>query len=232
VRIRAGTSGYAYPEWKGTFYPADLPAKSFLPYYAGRFDTVEVNNTFYRMPSEALLAGWAAAVPESFVFAMKAPQAITHRKRLKDAADPVAQLAVASQALGSRRGPVLFGLPPNLKQDLPRLEAFLDAMPSGIRAAFEFRHPSWFDDSVFEALRRRDAALCVAESEDLVTPLVATTRWGYLRLRRPDYDDAAVAGWAERVATQPWEEAFVYFKHEDSGTGPRLAAAFLDRVAA
>jgi uncharacterized protein YecE (DUF72 family) len=232
VRVRAGTSGYAYPEWKGSFYPPDLPAKSFLPYYAGRFDTVEVNNTFYRLPSPSVLAGWAETVPPGFSFAMKATQSITHRRRLKDAGEPAAALWDAAGALGDRLGPVLFGLPPNLKKDLPRLEAFLAILPPGRRAAFEFRHPTWFDDDVYAALRARGVALCVADAEELTTPPVATAGFGYLRLRRTDYDDAALAAWADRVLAQPWDEAFVYFKHEDAGTGPRLARAFLDRVGA
>jgi uncharacterized protein YecE (DUF72 family) len=225
--VRAGTSGFAYPAWKGSFYPADLPAKSFLPYYAERFDAVEINNSFYRMPSEKNLAGWAAAVPERFRFALKAPQTITHRKRLKDAAEPTAFLWRATEALGKRRGPVLFGLPPNLKKDLPRLEAFLDLVPPGAQAAFEFRHASWLEDDVFAALRARGAALCVAEAEALATPLVPTARFGYLRLRLPDYDAAAIERWARDVAAQPWDEAYVFFKHEDAGTGPRFAADFL-----
>jgi uncharacterized protein YecE (DUF72 family) len=202
-----------------------------LRFYAGRLPAVEVNNTFYRMPTERLLSGWVSSVPEGFRFAMKAPQTITHRKRLKDAADPTAFLWKSAAALGERLGPVLFGLPPNLSKDLPRLETFLGLIPDGSRAAFEFRHPSWFSDDVYEALRRKGVALCVADAEELSTPLVSTAGWGYLRLRRPDYDDAAVAKWAADVAGEPWEEAFVYFKHEEAGTGPRLARAFLDRVA-
>jgi uncharacterized protein YecE (DUF72 family) len=231
VRVRAGTSGYAYPEWKGSFYPADLPAKSFLPFYAERFDTVEINNTFYRMPVEGTLSTWASAVPEAFRFSMKAPQTITHRKRLKDALEPTAHLAKTSEALGERRGPVLFGLPPNLKRDAPRLRAFLSALPPDLRCAFEFRHPSWFDEEVWDALREARAALCVADADELSTPLVSTADWGYLRLRRVAYDEDALASWAGRVLDQPWTEAFVYFKHEDAGTGPRLARAFLDRAA-
>jgi uncharacterized protein YecE (DUF72 family) len=227
LKIRAGTSGYAYPAWKGSFYPEDLPAKSFLPYYGGRFDAVEINNSFYRMPTEKNLGAWAAAVPAEFRFAMKAPQTITHRRRLRDAAEPTAFLWKASEALGERRGPVLFGLPPNLKKDLPRLEAFLDLLPRGARSAFEFRHPSWFEEDVFAALRARGVALCVAEAPELATPLVPTAGFGYLRLRRPDYDAAAIARWAAGVAAQPWDEAYVFFKHEDAGTGPRLAAEFL-----
>ena len=232
MRIRAGTSGYAYPEWKGSFYPPDLPARSYLAYYAERFDTVEVNNTFYRLPSPSVLAGWAATAPAGFTFAVKATQSITHRKRLKDAGEPASALWGAVAALGDALGPVLFGLPPNLKKDLPRLEAFLATLPEGRRAAFEFRHPSWLEDDVYAALRARGVALCVADAEDLTVPTVPTAPFGYLRLRRVDYDDAAIARWADAVRAQPWSEAFVYFKHEDAGTGPRLARTFLDRALA
>ena len=227
MRVRVGTSGYAYPEWKGAFYPADLPASRFLAYYAERFDTVEINNTFYRLPNASAVAGWAKGAPEGFVYALKASQKITHFKRLKDAGSEVEYLFRTTEGLGEKRGPVLFGLPPNLKKDLPRLVDFLGALPAGPRCAFEFRHASWFADDVYDALRARDAALCVAEAEELATPLVATATWGYLRLRREDYADAQMAAWAKRVGEQPWGEAFVYLKHEDAGRGPALARVFL-----
>lgn len=173
---------------------------------------------------------WAAGVPEGFCFALKASQRITHQKRLEDAADPTGYLMETAGALGDRLGPILFQLPPNLRRDLRRLEAFLELLPADRRAAFEFRHESWFDDEVFAALARRGAALCVAEDGDLATPLRATAGWGYLRLRRQDYDEAAVAAWAERILAQPWSEAFVYFKHEDEARGPELAARLGDLI--
>ncbi|HYX21104.1 MAG TPA: DUF72 domain-containing protein [Thermoanaerobaculia bacterium] len=228
MRVLAGTSGFSYKEWKGSFYPEDLPAARMLSYYAERLPAVEINNTFYRMPKPALLEGWSAEVPESFRFVLKASQRITHFRRLKEAGADVAYFFDVAAVLGDRLGPALFQLPPNLKKDLPRLEAFLATLPGGRRAAFEFRHASWFEDDVFEALRRRGAALCIAEDEELATPLVPTADWGYLRLRRQDYDDAAVAAWAEKVRGQNWSEAYVFFKHEDAGSGPRLAAQFLD----
>ncbi len=235
-----GTSGYSYKEWKGNFYPEDLPAKRMLAYYAERFQTVEINNTFYRMPNPAVLESWAHEVPASFRFVLKAPQRITHIQRLKDAADSVAYLCQTAGVLKERLGPLLFQLPPNLKKDVPRLEAFLACLPGGrggagqrgayeIRCAFEFRHASWLDDEVFALLRRQRAALCIAEAEDgLEIPCAATADWGYLRLRRPDYTDAELRAWAQRIRDQGWREAFVIFKHEEAGKGPQMAERFLE----
>jgi len=229
MRVLAGTSGFSYKEWKGSFYPEDLPAAAMLSYYAQRLPAVEINNTFYRMPKPALLEGWAAEVSPDFRFVLKASQRITHFKRLKDAGSEVEYFFGVAATLGDRLGPALFQLPPNLKKDLPRLQAFLGTIPADRRAAFEFRHASWFEDDVFEALREARAALCVAEDEELATPLVPTAGWGYLRLRRQDYDDVAVGAWAEKVRGQAWSEAYVFFKHEDAGSGPRLAAEFQRR---
>ena len=232
MRLLTGTSGFSYKEWKGSFYPEDMKPEAMLPYYAERLPAVEINNTFYRMPKPELLTGWCEQVPESFRFVLKASQRITHRKRLKDAAEEVDWFYRVAAALGTRAGPTLFQLPPNLKNDLPRLQDFLAVLPERKPAAFEFRHASWFEDDVFEALRSRGAALCIAEDEDLATPLVATAGWGYLRLRRQDYGDEAIADWARKIRAQPWEEAYAFLKHEDSGTGPRLAAALAERFAA
>ena len=232
MRVLAGTSCFSYKEWKGSFYPEDLPAEEMLAYYSARLPAVEINNTFYRMPKPALLESWAAHVPADFRFILKASQRITHRKRLKEAGDEVAYFFQTASTLGDRLGPTLIQLPPNLKKDLPRLESFLSVLPEGARVAFEFRHASWFEDDVFAALRAKGAALCLAEDEELTTPLVATAPWGYLRLRRQDYDDAAVAAWAEKVRGQSWSDAFVFFKHEDAGSGPKLAAEFLRRFGA
>jgi len=222
--VACGTSGFAYKEWKGSFYPEDLPAKQFLRYYAERFPTVEANNTFYRMPTAKALGAWCDEVPEHFVFAVKAPQRITHQQRLVESGEAVAALARATEALGARLGPLLFQLPPFLKKDAARLKDFLALLPAGWRAAFEFRHASWFDDEVYQALRARNAALVISESDKLAAPLVATADWGYLRLRREDYLDADLIAWAEKIKAQPWQHTFVYFKHEDAGAGPKLAA--------
>lgn len=227
-----GTSGYSYPEWKGSFYPAKTPPKAMLGYYAGRFRTVEINNTFYRAPTAQLLEGWAAQVPADFRFVLKAPQDITHAKRLVGCEAAVASLFAAAGTLGERLGPVLFQLPPHAKKDVPLLKAFLASVPPGAPVAFEFRNASWFGDDVFAALKERGAGLCVAEADnELEVPLVATADWGYVRLRRADYDDAALASWAERLRAQNWKACFVFFKHEDAGTGPRFAARLLEQIA-
>jgi uncharacterized protein YecE (DUF72 family) len=222
-----GTSGYSYPKWKGRFYPKDLPAKRFLQFYASRFSTVEINNTFYKMPSPELVQSWADEAPAGFTFAVKAPQRITHQKRLKECEAPLAELAVAIERIGRKLGPILFQLPPNFKKDLPRLQAFLAATPKRWRAAFEFRHASWFADDTYDALRAAGAALCIADTEDLSTPLVATAKWGYLRLRREDYVKADIRKWANQISTQPWDKAFVYFKHEDKAKGPAYASLLM-----
>ena len=230
MKLLAGTSGFSYDGWTGNFYPEDLGADERLSFYATKLPAVEINNTFYRMPKAELLASWAEQVPDGFRFVLKASQRITHFKRLKDTVSEVEYFFGVASTLGQRLGPVLVQLPPNLKKDLPRLVAFLATLPAGARPAFEFRHASWFEDDVFAALRSKGAALCVAEDEELATPLVATADWGYLRLRRQDYDDAAVAAWAEKVRGQAWSEAYVFFKHEDAGAGPRLASQFLERI--
>ncbi len=225
VNVRIGTSGFSYPEWKGNFYPEKIAAKDMLRFYAQRFPTVEINNTFYRMPKEALLSGWAGQVPESFTFVIKASKRITHDRRLQECGELLGYLVRVTSTLGPRLGPLLFQLPPNFKKDVPRLRRFLEEMPERRRAAVEFRHASWFDDEVFETLRSRGAALCVADTgEEPVAPLVATTDWGYLRLRREDFDDAALREWARRIRGQPWSDAFVFMKHEEEGRGPKLAA--------
>jgi uncharacterized protein YecE (DUF72 family) len=227
MNVFVGTSGYSYPEWKGTFYPAKMPPKQMLGFYAARLGTVEINNTFYRAPTAQLLDSWAAQVPAGFRFVLKAPQEITHVKRLRDTGAAAALYEVAG-ALGDRFGAVLFQLPPNLGADVPRLAAFLAALPAGCRAAFEFRHPSWFRDDVYAMLRARNAALCLADADDeLDVPFVPTADWGYVRLRRADYTSPALAAWAARVKAQKWDEAFVFFKHEDAGTGPRYAAQLI-----
>ena len=225
VRVLTGTSGYSYAEWKGNFYPEKFAAKDMLHFYAERFPTVEINNTFYRMPKEAVLKGWADQVPESFTFVIKASQRITHMKRLKDCGELLTYLFATTASLGPRLGPLLFQLPPNFKKDVPRLKGFFDAMPERRRVAVEFRHASWFDDEVYETLRSQGAALCVADTgEEPAAPLIATADWGYLRLRREDFSDADLRDWAKRIGEQPWSDAYVFLKHEEEGKGPKLAA--------
>jgi uncharacterized protein YecE (DUF72 family) len=230
--LYVGTSGYSYKPWKGTFYPKNLPDKQMLRSYGERFQTVEINYTFKSMPTVPLLTKWADQVPTNFKFVLKAPQQITHRKRLKDAADLVSQLFEVAGTLKDRLGPVLFQLPPNFKKDVPRLREFLALISAKRRAAFEFRHQSWFDEEVFQALREHRAALCFAEAEnDLEVPFVATADWGYLRFRMPDYSDAELKAWAKQIRDQNWRQAFVFFKHEDEGKGPKMAMRLLELMA-
>jgi uncharacterized protein YecE (DUF72 family) len=227
MELYTGTSGWAYKEWKGPFYPETLKNDAMLAYYAERLPAVEVNNTFYRMPARGALAKWREQVPPTFRFVLKASQRITHHSRLTDADSLAFLLESATTELGESLGAYLFQLPPYLRKDVARLREFLALLPAGCPAAFEFRHASWFDDEVYAALRDRGACLCVAESgEDIDTPFVATTDWGYLRLRREDYDDAALERWAARLREPAWSRAYVFFKHEDAGAGPRLAARF------
>jgi uncharacterized protein YecE (DUF72 family) len=229
VKAWIGTSGYSYPEWKGNFYPEKTAAKDMLRFYAGKFPTVEINNTFYRMPKEDVLKGWAEQVPEHFAFVIKASQRITHISRLKECGELLGYLFRVTAALGPRLGPLLFQLPPNFKKDVPRLKSFFDDMPERRRVAVEFRHASWFDDEVFETLRAQGAALCVADTgEEPATPLVATTDWGYLRLRREEFSDEELRDWARRIREQPWSDAFVFLKHEEEGKGPKLAARLME----
>ncbi len=228
MRIRAGTSGFSYKEWKGPFYPEKLPDKEMLGYYAERLSTVEVNNTFYRMPKPSMLEGWAAKVPDDFVFVLKASRKITHSGRLKDVGDSVDYLWSVASRLGPHLGPILFQLPPFLKKDVERLQGFMAILPEGLKAAFEFRHESWFDDDTYTALRQGGHALCLADTEKIEIPeIVTTTDWGYLRLRREDYSDEALRAWKVAIAAQPWAEAFVFFKHENEGAAPRLAKKLL-----
>lgn len=226
MQILTGTSGFSYTAWRGTFYPDKLPEAQMLGYYAERLAAVEINNTFYRMPTPEQLERWAAETPAGFRFALKSPRQITHIKKLADVADSIERLSTAAGTLGERLGPILFQLPPFLKKDLPRLEAFLATLPPSVKAAVEFRHESWFTDDVYAALKARNAALCIADSEELSTPFEATASWGYLRLRRQDYDDAALAGWGDRLRGQPLGDTYVFFKHEDEGRGAALATAF------
>ncbi len=239
VRLLAGSSGFAYKPWKGPFYPADLPDAEMLAYYAARLPAVEINNTFYRLPKADMLENWAGQTPENFRFILKASRRITHIQRLKEVGELLDYLFTTAASLGQRLGPLLFQLPPHMKKDLDRLRIFLDQVPPERRVALEFRNASWFEDDVFDLLRAHDAALCVAETgggdddEDEASepvPLVATASWGYLRLRREDYTDADLEAWAARIAAQTWSDAYVFFKHEDTGAAPRTALRLMELV--
>ena len=229
MKLYVGTSGYSYKEWKGSFYPEKIRAAEMLSYYASRLPAVELNNTFYRLPQRSMVESWKTQVPDGFRFAVKAAQRITHFKRLKDAAAETRYMLETVSALEDRLGVVLFQLPPNMKKDLERLETFLRDLPASTPATFEFRHPTWFDDDVLELLRSQNRALCVSDTDDLPTNHIdKTADWGYLRLRRVNYSEADLTEWITRIAAQQWKSAFVFFKHEDEGTGPKLAAQFIE----
>jgi uncharacterized protein YecE (DUF72 family) len=228
MRMLAGTSGYSYKEWVGSFYPDKLPASSMLRYYAQRFPTVEINNAFYRMPAESLLEQWAGEVPESFRFTLKAPRRLTHIKRLKEVTADVAEFIRRASVLKERLGMLLFQLPPTLRKDLPRLRDFLAGLPEATRVAVEFRHDSWHDDEVYAALRERSAAVCIAEDDEGAWPFVCTSPDAYLRLRRTQYGGSDLRAWADRLKAAPLERAWVYFKHEDEAHAPKFAAQFAE----
>lgn len=225
MALWVGTSGYAYPEWRGGFYPEKMPTTKMLPYYAGRFATVEINNTFYRMPNAKLLDGWSAATPERFKLTLKAPQRITHQARLKDCAEDVRYFLEVAATLGPKLGAVLFQLPPYLRKDLGLLDAFLETLPAGLCAAFEFRHKSWLEEDVYTRLKAQDLALCVADSENFSTPVEITAGYAYFRLRDEGYTPADIERWAQTIRdkTAGCSEVFVYFKHEEAGIGTEFA---------
>ena len=234
MELHVGTSGYSYQEWKGSFYPEVLSAKKMLAYYAERLNAVEINNTFYRLPKASVLESWASQVPDGFRFSIKASRRITHFTRLKaESREPTEYLLSTIATLGEKLGVLLFQLPPNLKKDTDRLAGFLEILPEGTPAAFEFRHESWQDDDVHDLLRSRGMPLVCADTDDGDDdePIVSTGSWGYLRLRRPDYDDADLERWWVRLGEAGWERAFVFFKHEDEGAGPRMAATFREIAA-
>jgi uncharacterized protein YecE (DUF72 family) len=232
MAIWVGTSGYNYPEWKGSFYPEKLPAAKMLPYYAERLNTVEINYTYYRTPNPKILAGWNDATPEQFKLTLKAPKRITHQARLKDCADRLEYFVETAATLGTKLGALLFQLPPTFKQDLAVLDAFLETFPPGVIAAFEFRHGSWLNDETYRRLRERNLALCVADSEKLATPVVITADYGYFRLRDEGYTPDDIGRWAQTIRdrTAGCREVYVYFKHEEAGKGPQFARILLDAL--
>jgi uncharacterized protein YecE (DUF72 family) len=227
-----GTSGYNYPEWKGSFYPETLPAAKMLPYYAARFPTVEINYTFYRMPNEKLVAGWAAQTPSPYRLTLKAPRRITHDNRLKNVGDLVTGFTRVAGELGDKLGALLFQLPPNLKKDAALFDAFLEALPPKVCAAFEFRNVSWLDDEVCAKLAARNLALCIADSEKLSTPVRVTADYAYFRLRDEGYTSDDIKRWGDTIAreTGSCRDVFVYFKHEDQGKGPEFARLLMDHL--
>lgn len=235
MRLIVGTSGYSYKEWKGTFYPADLPAAKMLSFYAGHFGSVEINNTFYRMPEAKTLEKWASEVPDGFTFVLKAPQRITHQKKLTGVEGDVRQLCEVAETLGPKLGPMLFQLPPYARKDVDKLRGLLALIPRERRAALEFRHESWFADDVYAVLREYDAALCASDTDEVADPdglLVSTASWGYQRLRRTEYSDDQLAAWMKRIEAQSWSDAYVFLKHEDEGKGPAFAKRFLAQATA
>ncbi len=230
--IWIGTSGYNYPEWKGSFYPSDLPTSKMLPYYAARFPTVEINYTFYRMPNEKLVSGWAAQTPDPFKLTLKAPRRITHDNRLKRCGELVAAFCGVAGSLGEKLGALLFQLPPNAKKDLAVFDAFLAELPPRVCAAFEFRHASWLDDEVFERLARRNLAVCIADSERMSTPVRITADYAYFRLRDEGYTPGDIEAWGRTIAreTAACRDVYVYFKHEEQGKGPEFARILMQAL--
>ena len=233
--VIVGTSGYSYKEWKGTFYPADLPAAKMLPFYAQHFGSVEINNTFYRMPEVKTVEKWAGEVPDGFKFVLKAPQRITHQKKLAGVEDEVRYFLEVASVLGPKLGPLLFQLPPYLRKEIDKLRGFLSLIPHGWRIALEVRHDSWLDDEVYALLREHDVPLCLSDTDEVTDPdtlIVKTASWAYLRLRRTDYSDEQLAAWARRIEAQSWSDTYVFFKHEDEGKGPAFAKRFLSQLGA
>ena len=228
-RLLVGTSGYNFPEWRGSFYPPKLPSKHWLEFYAQQLGTVEINYTFYRMPNEKTVAGWNAATPEAFTFVLKAPQRITHIARLRNIDESLRIFLEVIRKLNAKLGAVLFQLPPNFKKDLARLGDLLTQFPTDVRAACEFRHASWWSDDVYDLLRSTNTALCIADTQEGTTPLVSTANFGYIRLRDEGYDEAGLRDWMTKVQAlgSAWTDAFIFFKHEEKGMGPKLAREFL-----
>jgi uncharacterized protein YecE (DUF72 family) len=227
-----GTSGFSYKEWKGVFYPEKLPEKGRLSFYASQLTAVEINNTFYRMPKREVIRNWASETPDNFRFIIKASRRITHFKRLKETDEQMGYLITNTDVLEDKLGAILFQLPPNMHRDDERLKNFVSLIPDGSPAAIEFRHESWFDDTVFECLRERNIAICHADSEDSGLPFAVTADWGYLRLRKPRYDVRALKKWARAADEAGWDNCYVFFKHEDEAAGPKMAMKFQELVGA
>jgi uncharacterized protein YecE (DUF72 family) len=228
MEMYVGTSGYSYKEWKGSFYPEDLSEKKMLSYYSERFNTVEINNTFYRMPKQSVLESWKEQVPREFKFIIKAPKRITHIKKLEPD-DSSEYFFKTVSNLDDSLGVMLFQLPPYFKKDTARLELFIKALPVNIKSAFEFRNKSWFDEEVYHLLKENNLALCIADTdEEPAEEIVQTADWAYLRLRRSAYNAASFKKWNEIFSKHNWNEAYILFKHEDEGKGPKFARKFIE----
>jgi uncharacterized protein YecE (DUF72 family) len=231
MNIHVGTSGYGYKEWKGIFYPEKTSPKEMLRFYAEHLGAVEINYTFYHMPTAGVLASWKEQVPNDFAFALKAPQVITHLKQLRDVGEETDYLFKTLSVLGEKLGPVLFQFPKSFhaKKNRPALEDFLPLIPGNVSCAFDFRSPTWLDSGIAELLRERSCSLCFEDTDEHPTDeIISTASWGYLRLRRSDYTEADLLQWAKRILAQEWERVFVFFKHEDEAKGPEMAMRFLE----
>jgi uncharacterized protein YecE (DUF72 family) len=229
MKLWVGTSGYSYEAWRGRFYPQRLAKKDMLRFYSSRLPAVEINSSFYGLPKENVLQSWAEQVPAKFRFVLKAPRKITHQQRLKDDASEVEELFSVTAVLGSHTGAVLFQLPPYFRKNLPTLQYFLAILPADRAVALEFRHSSWFDDEVFNCLREHNCALCIADTDETeCSNVISTATWGYIRLRRSEYSHADLLNWKERILSQQWDYAYIFFRHENEGIGPKLAGEFLD----
>jgi uncharacterized protein YecE (DUF72 family) len=227
MKILVGASGYSYKEWRGKFYPQKISPKEMLRFYAQRLSAVEINNTFYHMPTERVLTSWAEQVPDDFIFAFKAPRVITHLKRLRDVGGETEYLFRALSVLDRRLGPVLFQFPKSFREDRPRFKDFLALIPANLPCAFEFRHPSWLEAEILDLLGENGYSLCLADAEESPAPeIIQTAPWGYLRLRRVDYADADLSQWLKKILSQKWEKAFIFFKHEEEAKGPEMAMRF------
>lgn len=231
MKIYVGTSGYAYKEWKGKFYPEKIPAGEMLRFYSGRLHTVEINHTFYRMPKKEVLLSWGQNVPSDFIFALKAPQIITHLKRLRNVVEETEYLFRTASVLERKLGPVLFQFPKSFRAALPGLQEFLGLIPAERTCAFEFRSPSWLDDEILNLLRKQGSSLCIVDADESPAgEIIGTASWGYLRLRRSNYTDADLSIWVEKILSQKWEKAFVFFKHEEEAKGPEKAMRFREMI--
>ncbi len=228
MKIYVGTSGFGHKEWKGKFYPEKIAPRDMLRFYAERLSAVEINNTFYHMPTAGVLASWAGQVPEDFVFALKAPQRVTHMRRLRNVFEETEYLFKTLSVLGTKLGPVLFQFPQSFRKDLPALEDFLPLIPGGISCAFEFRNPTWIDGDILDLLRKRGCSLCITDTDEHPADdeIIATAPWGYLRLRRTDYKPADLTRWMKRIRSQKWQRAFIFFKHEEEAKGAEMAMRF------